>query len=858
MTAAVQVNFPGYLATVEDLAALRAVPTTLVEVPPAYLVAAGGLTAVFVWDATSLAADDGSQVIKPDDKTLLQAGRWIGNYDNDPPPPTTELIADGVALHSYPGTTVIEDPNRWDHNNVQLANALADTRNPASPNFGKWVDIHPFKGAGTAHADEAGGADDPFTDEPIDPKFLARAGDTLIDCFSQNGKVPDNFPISPIFDFNATPGNLVSGARIRLLPGARVRRAPRTVIRPLILCGDPNSTPATTDPDTGIDTQSDVYRNIEIICLGDAVFLGENHRWGYREHHNDISLNGATEFRVITRHLGTMSDALYIGAGNIGGGLFNRHNKNGYIDIFADGRNQNNRNVVSVIDCVGLRGKVRGYNFTKSGGPGNDPFNPNSGTLAPGVVDVEPNAFTDDPRVDDIELDVYAEDCGSSAVATLLIDNNVIPNPLGSMRFTGRAVRCKHGKHTLIGAVNMRTPYQIHVRMDAIDCESPFEVLAGQGCTHEGGRNLRSQRAGLIGFTGFGAPQDFRRVNEIDQELGAIDSGAIQVRGWNGGGIFGGQMINAKTRGYHILSNTSGSPIRDLTISDTQFVNRADITSQSMLFAWDVDPSNGGPQINPATIIERDVSYNGIASNNWAVQGSRFTTVPLTGTWPAGVTLEADPSLEPGAPERLRTIAANAVGSPPEFWPMGQIPHPFVFTGATTVVSGAINSVGQVGTFGSQNAGVNARAERPATGGIWLEGLSGGVTLTQLFAVLASGQSASIIFRAPWSGERNVAVGFITNTNRSVMLVHDGLTKSFVVSVDDGPFSATNTSFKFGEAVEIRATRANTDLVVTFYKIVNGVATQFGNAVQVLYSDVSGRVRLGAGAKLFVAEMRLQ
>lgn len=578
---------------------------------------------------------------------------------------------DGVPLHSYPGTEEADDPERWEHNNAQLANALADTRDPTSPNFGKWVDIYPFRGAGTRHADEWSGdtpiAVDVTSGDPIGVEFLAQDGDTLIDSWSQNGRYEvETFP-TPI-EFGQLPGNLISGARIRLLPGARVRRAPRytgvssppDILKPLILCCDPNATEATTDPETGIDTQSDVYRDIEIICEGDSAFIGENHRWGYREHHNDISLNGATNFRVETRHYGTLSDALYLGAGNVGGGDFNRHNKDGRIRIWADGRNQNNRNGVSIIDCVGLRGSVRVFNFSKSGGAGSDPYDPNSGVLAPGGVDVEPNTFTDDPHVDDIELDVYGEDLGSSAVSTLLIDNNVIPNPLGSMRFTGRAVRCKHGKHTLIGATNMATPYQIHVRMDAIDCEYPFEVLAGQGCTHEGGRNLRSLRAGQIGYTGFGAPQDFNRINEIDQELGSIDSASTQIRGWDGGGQRGGQVINGQTRGFHLLSNTAGSPIRDLILDGIEFINRTNITSQEMDFAWYVDPSDGGPQLFPGTITERDIAYNGIENFEWAVAGSAVLSIPGLGAYDVGVELRGHPSLEPGSPRTLVNLEDSA------------------------------------------------------------------------------------------------------------------------------------------------------------------------------------------------------
>ncbi len=581
---------------------------------------------------------------------------------------------EGVPLHEYEGTSISADPFRLDHNNKQLENALKDTRDPTSPNFGKYVDIYPGKGAGVPHPDEMGGAIDKVTGLKVPARFVAQNNDTLIDDNTQNGRpviVGNTVVVLPAKDH---AGNLLSGSRIRLRPGARVRRPPRDyrVILPLILGCDPVASEATTNA-SGVDTQSDVFLHLEIVCVGDAVFFSENHRWGYREHHNDLSLNAASDFNIKTRHLGNMSDALYLGASNNGPdpvalkGLYNRHNKRGILDIYADGYNQNNRNVVSVIDCVGLSGTVRGYNYSRAGGAGNNSFNPNSGTLAPGIVDIEPNAFTDDPRIDDIELHVYAEDSGASAVATLLIDNNLLPNPLGAMRFTGRAVRCKHGKHTLIGAVDMRTPYQIHVRMDAIDCESPFEVLSGQGCTHEGGRNLRSTRSGLIGYSNFAAPQDFWRRNEIDQELGSLDTAAIQVRGWNGGGIDGGQMINGNNKGYHLLSNTGFSPIRDLIIGPYTFVSRPGITSQTMVFPWFVDPSNGGPQLFSSSITERNINYNGLKSSMWAVSGSYVTSIPGAGLWTIGQEVFGDPTLEPGSPRIMRTRRTNTSGAPSFF-----------------------------------------------------------------------------------------------------------------------------------------------------------------------------------------------
>ena len=709
--------------------------------------------------------------------------------------------SEGVYLDEYPGTTTDDDPFRLDNDNAKLAAARADTRDPDSPNFGKIIFIRP--GGGSAERSHMWtGVNDPFTGVPVPAKYLPRPGFAMIDSFTQNGRVLQETPTVIIVDKGNVPGNIGTGDRIHILPGAGVMRPPRPdhgqALRPLIFGCDPNATPATTNG-AGIDTQSDVYLNQEIVCHGDAAFYGENYRWAYREHHNDLSFNGASDFLVRSNHYATMSDPLYIGAGNIGGGMYNRHNKRGEIHVTADGRNQNNRNVVSIIDCVGLRGTVRGYNYSRSGGPGNDPFNPNSGNLAPGIVDVEPNAFTDDPHIDDIELDVYAEDSGSSAVSTLLIDNNNIPTPLGSMRFTGRAVRCKHGKHTLIGAVNMKTPYQIHVRMDAIDCDSPFELLTGQGCTHEGGRNLRSKKAGLIGFTAFAAPQDFWRRNEIDQELGSTDTAAIQVRGWNGGGIDGGQMINAQNKGYHLLSNTGTSPIRDLIVGPYTFVNRANITSQTMVFPFYVDPSNGGPQLFSSSITERNINYNGLQSYMWAVSGSYVKSIPGSGLWTIGQEVLGDPSLEPGSPRIMRTRATNASG-PPSFFVQQQIGG-FVPDG-----SGGMG-IGANWTFVNMDGVTNGRFTARAP-------------LARAYGP-SSGQPqiAQISGKTPFSGSATVYVGVTQSANPTTVAdllfgIWFGDTTGGATGVGrailTGGAAGSPFTFKYGDSFRVAATGGQT------------------------------------------------
>jgi len=77
--AAVNVTFPGNLAQVDSAQDLRAIPSSFIADGDLYLV--NGLQGLFEYDPGSTAVDDGKDVIRPYDKTPLQAGRWIRNVD---------------------------------------------------------------------------------------------------------------------------------------------------------------------------------------------------------------------------------------------------------------------------------------------------------------------------------------------------------------------------------------------------------------------------------------------------------------------------------------------------------------------------------------------------------------------------------------------------------------------------------------------------------------------------------------------------------------------------------------------------------------------------------------------------------
>lgn len=75
----VNIEFPGNLAQVQTAADLRGVPSSLIPEGALYLV--NGLEGLFEYNSGSVSVDDGQDIIRPNDKTPLQAGRWIRNVN---------------------------------------------------------------------------------------------------------------------------------------------------------------------------------------------------------------------------------------------------------------------------------------------------------------------------------------------------------------------------------------------------------------------------------------------------------------------------------------------------------------------------------------------------------------------------------------------------------------------------------------------------------------------------------------------------------------------------------------------------------------------------------------------------------
>lgn len=124
----VEINFPGNLAQVDDVATLRQVATFSLPLGTLYIVTEAGST--FEYDPGSVSVDDGVNVVRPNDKTSLQAGRWLFVVNGLGAGPAG---ATGPADNTYTSLTTLlaSDKAR------KKANLVGDTDVPPAPD-GPW------------------------------------------------------------------------------------------------------------------------------------------------------------------------------------------------------------------------------------------------------------------------------------------------------------------------------------------------------------------------------------------------------------------------------------------------------------------------------------------------------------------------------------------------------------------------------------------------------------------------------------------------------------------------------------------------------------------------------------------------
>lgn len=205
--AAVNVTFPGNLAQVASGDELRRIPSALIPAGSLYIVLS--LAASYAFDPGSTATDDGQNIIRPNDRNPLQAGRWVYQVDGiapGAPGPT------GPASNTYTSYAAMQasDPTR------KSAQLVGDTDSPPHPDgpyynptqtIGGWV---PQTADGIAYKRPVSGASTTKL-----PASVAALGVTAGDFSAAfDGSTNDTSAIQKMIDAGANAGVPV------LLPGA--------------------------------------------------------------------------------------------------------------------------------------------------------------------------------------------------------------------------------------------------------------------------------------------------------------------------------------------------------------------------------------------------------------------------------------------------------------------------------------------------------------------------------------------------------------------------------------------------------------------------------------------------------------
>ncbi len=633
-------------------------------------------------------------------------------------------------------------------------------------------------------------------------------GDYLIGTYGQN--------------FNtALTGNLASNLTIIGTQNAVVRKVTNA---PYVFFCNPVGIGTVQTP----NTQSFVYKNIkfkDLTIVDDVVALG------FSEYEAAIHANAVDGLLIENcRFIGQRGDAVHIGAGDIGGGGQNRHNRDVTIrDSFFDGINRNNRNAISVLDCDGFRlENCRANNWTRPGGtpPPNLPFDINTGYPMPGAIDFEPNGFTDDPILRNIVIDgFYVDNCGGSAVNLLLRSNFGIANPLNGFRFSNVfANNCRLGILGYIGDSN--SPSSNDIVMTNFRCTNsfrPFQIIGGRGLSIVNGLFYRCGDPGIIGYVGGEHLRDFTMTDVIFEETGNTSGVTLQLRGGVGWRWNNVQFLNANGIAVEFIST---NPLTNCTFNNTVFRNDPVSPYTTTLSFGVFDFGEGIPVIDSATVKETNSVFNGImptvgvaqsAQNSWAVNGSQVRAVPTTGRWTRGNTTKSYDSLEPGSPRGFYIMNTNVLPAKPLVCVEGLIPGGPVDPVVTGLPAVTITSSMKYDNNGRFTATVGGQSAYTAT----------------TYAITTGNPGVQIICRSPYSGSGGTYVGFNTlATPGNALTSFSGIWfgEGTVYSILEGGLNDPRGSFLYGEywRVDLIFDGARGGATLRFYKSTDNGTTWVG------------------------------
>lgn len=234
---------------------------------------------------------------------------------------------------------------------------------------------------------------------------------------------------------------------------------------------------------------------VEDVRLRDMQIYGYCETAGFNEGAHLIRFNGAKDCRVENVLLKAFQgDGIYLGSGNLA--AQERHNVNVHLDVVADGVNNCNRNAISIIDGLGVTGRLVARNCTRFGdGTTNYPttlaqkLNPNYGLAMPGPLDIEPDANIY-ARIGNFNFDIDAENCGGGALALLIKANDYLTLTQRSFVARVRARNCSIGfnfnGYSAAGALTGTESYGVEVTLDLENCNRIGSFNGAKGVTLKG------------------------------------------------------------------------------------------------------------------------------------------------------------------------------------------------------------------------------------------------------------------------------------------------------------------------------------------------------------------------------------
>ena len=391
--------------------------------------------------------------------------------------------------------------------------------------------------------------------------------------------------------------------------------------------------------------------------FSDFTVDGKVETFGFVEPCHLISMSGVKNARMYNVHLvGNTGDGLYIGSGVIGG--VERHNANIVIDSCVfNGRVNNGRNGISVIDCDGIL--ITGCYFTKTskaGTPGGIDFERNA------VFNIHRNAkiigckFVDifQTNTCGVMISIDQEATASGFVADFVIDGCSFDTVY-------------YGVNTL-GDLSVRNqsyyPDSVIVRNSYfIDCFENVNI-SGTGVLVDGNsfvaRTPSVTKRNRVSVGRFESPR-FRAANDVKITNNyfkyANSTGAIEVHDVEGCSISGNifdacqtvcvyfyNVIGATLSGINVMNNRVKNVEKQLGGANTVYFFNA----QS-----GINSTGNNILINSTCSYSNNTLENNIATfpGGWTVLMRGMptgATAPTTGTWNAGDSLPRNSSISAG------------------------------------------------------------------------------------------------------------------------------------------------------------------------------------------------------------------